>query len=96
MNLALSALDRETVSGPLNLTAPSPVTNAEFSRTLAGELHRPGIMRAPALAMRLLLGEMADSLILGGQRVLPRKAEAEGYVFRYPHRAPAIHSIYGG
>jgi uncharacterized protein (TIGR01777 family) len=96
VNLALSALDRETVSGPLNLTAPSPVTNAEFSRTLAGELHRPGFMRAPAFAMRLLLGEMADSLILGGQRVLPRKAEAEGYVFRYPHLAPAIHSIYGG
>lgn len=96
VNLALSALDRETVSGPLNLTAPSPVTNAEFSRTLAGELHRPGFMRAPAFAMRLLLGEMADSLILGGQRVLPRKAEAEGYVFRYPHLAPAMHSIYGG
>ena len=53
-------------------------------------------MRAPAFAMRLLLGEMADSLILGGQRVLPRKAEAGGYAFRYAHLAPAIHSIYGG
>ena len=52
-------------------------------------------MRAPAFAMRLLLGEMADALLLGGQRVLPRKAEAEGYAFRYPHLAPALHAIYG-
>ena len=95
MNLALLALDRDTVSGPLNLTAPTPVTNAEFARTLAAELRRPGFLRAPAFAMRLLLGEMADALILGGQRVLPRKAEAEGYAFRYTHLAPALHSVYG-
>lgn len=95
VNLALLALDRDTVSGPLNLTAPSPVTNAEFARTLAGELRRPGFLRAPAFAMRLLLGEMADALILGGQRVLPRKAEAEGYAFRYAHLAPALHAVYG-
>ena len=95
VNLALWALERDTVSGPLNLTAPTPVTNEEFSRTLAAELRRPGFMRAPAFAMRLLLGEMADALILGGQRVLPRKAQAEGYAFRYPHLAPALHAIYG-
>ena len=95
VNLALWALERDTVSGPLNLTAPTPVTNAEFSRTLAGELRRPGFMRAPAFAMRLLLGEMADSLMLGGQRVLPRKAEAEGYPFRYAYLAPALHAVYG-
>jgi uncharacterized protein (TIGR01777 family) len=95
VSMALWALDSEGVNGPLNVTAPSPVTNAEFSRTLADELRRPGFMRAPAFAMRLLLGEMADALILGGQRVLPRKAGAEGYTFRYAHLAPALHAIYG-
>ena len=95
VNLALWALDRDMVNGPLNLTAPTPVTNEEFSRTLADELRRPGFMRAPTFALRLLLGEMADALLLGGQRVLPRKAEAEGYAFRYPHLAPALHAIYG-
>jgi uncharacterized protein len=95
VNLALLALDRDTLSGPLNLTAPTPVTNAEFARTLASELRRPAFVHAPAFALRLLLGEMADALILGGQRVLPRKAEAEGYTFRYAHLAPALHAIYG-
>ena len=95
VNLALWALDSDAVSGPLNLTAPEPVTNNEFSRALAEELGRPGFLRAPAFAMRLLLGEMADALVLGGQRVLPRKAEAGGYAFRYPYLGPAMHSIYG-
>jgi len=96
VNLVLWSLERDSVSGPLNLTAPTPVTNQEFSRVLAGELHRPGFLRAPAFALRLLMGEMADAIALGGQRVLPRKAEAEGYAFRYAHLAPALHSIYGG
>jgi uncharacterized protein (TIGR01777 family) len=96
INLALWSLERDAVSGALNLTAPAPVTNEEFSRLLAGELHRPGFMRAPAFALRLLLGEMADALLLGGQRVLPRKAESQGYSFRYAHLAPALHAIYGG
>ena len=95
VNLVLWAIDRDTVSGPLNLTAPSPVTNQEFSRILAGELERPGLLRAPAFALRLLMGEMADALVLGGQRVLPRKAEEGGFSFRYPYLSPAVHSIYG-
>jgi NAD dependent epimerase/dehydratase family enzyme len=71
------------------------VTNREFSRILAGELRRPGVLPAPAFALRLLMGEMADALVLGGQRVLPRKAEEGGYSFRYPYLGPAIHAIYG-
>jgi uncharacterized protein (TIGR01777 family) len=95
VNLVLWALERDTVTGPLNLTAPTPVTNQEFSGVLAAELRRPGFLRAPAFALRLLMGEMADALVLGGQRVLPRKAEEGGYAFRYPHLGPAIRSIYG-
>jgi len=82
------------VAGPLNATAPAPVTNEEFSRTLARVLGRPSWLRAPAFALRLVLGEMADALVLGGQRVLPEAAQRNGFVFRYPTLEPALRDIY--
>lgn len=88
------ALTTTAVSGPLNLTAPSPVTNNEFARTLGGVLGRPAYMRAPAFALKLVLGEMADELILEGQRVLPACAEALRYGFKYSTLEPALHAIY--
>lgn len=88
------AIANETVMGALNLTAPNPVTNAEFARALGAALHRPAWLRAPAFALRLLLGEMADALVLGGQRVLPHKAAALGFGFSYEHLAAALHAIY--
>lgn len=94
VGLVLWALERDSVVGPLNLTAPTPVTNKEFSRTLASELRRPNRMHAPAPVLRLVLGEMADALILGGQRVLPRKAEVEGFTFRFAHLSPVLHALY--
>ena len=84
-----------TVVGPINLTAPEPVRNAEFARALGRALHRPAIVPAPAFAMRLLLGEMADAMILGGQRVLPAKAQSLGFSFRYPTLDRALSAIYG-
>jgi uncharacterized protein (TIGR01777 family) len=95
VGLVLWALERDSIVGPLNLTAPSPVTNIEFSRVLANELHRPAVLRAPAPVLRLVLGEMADALLLGGQRVLPRKAEADGFTFRFDHLSPVLHALYG-
>ena len=95
VGLVLWALERDSIVGPLNLTAPSPVTNKEFSRVLANEFHRPAVLRAPAPALRLILGEMADALLLGGQRVLPRKAEADGFTFRFDHLSPVLHALYG-
>ena len=83
------------VEGPVNLTAPNPVTNAEFARTLGRVLHRPSILPAPAFALRLLLGEMADALVVGGQRVLPAVATARGFTFRYPNLEAALRHIYG-
>jgi uncharacterized protein (TIGR01777 family) len=83
------------VSGPLNATAPAPVSNADFARTLGRVLRRPAIMPAPAFALRLALGEMADAMVLGGQRVLPAKAESLGFRFSYPALEPALASIYG-
>ena len=90
------ALDTQTVSGPLNLTAPHPVTNREFARTLAKVLNRPALAPAPAFALRLMLGEMADALILSGQKVLPEKAVERGFEFRYSDLEPALRAIYGG
>jgi len=88
------ALTTTDVSGPLNLTAPSPVTNNEFARTLGRVLGRPAFMRAPAFALKLMLGEMADGLILEGQRVLPARAKALRYGFTYSTLEPALHAIY--
>ena len=88
------ALTTTAVSGPLNLTAPSPVTNNEFARTLGGVLGRPAYVRAPAFALKLVLGEMADGLILEGQRVLPACAEALRYGFKYSTLEPALQAIY--
>jgi uncharacterized protein (TIGR01777 family) len=77
------ALRTPAVSGPLNATAPLPVTNAEFSRALGRAIHRPSALPAPAFALRLALGEMADALLLSGARVVPAKAERHGFSFRY-------------
>ncbi len=87
------ALASPAVTGALNVTAPAPVTNEEFSRTLARVLHRPSWLRAPAFALRLALGEMADALVLGGQRVLPDVATRNGFVFRYPTLESALREI---
>ena len=84
------ALASASVTGPLNATAPNPVTNREFAKTLGRVLRRPAFMPTPALALRLALGEMADEMLLGGQRVLPAKAQALGFTFRYPRLEPAL------
>jgi uncharacterized protein (TIGR01777 family) len=88
------ALATQDVSGPLNVTAPGPVTNEEFSQTLGRALGRPSWLRAPSFALRLVLGEMADALVLGGQRVLPDIAQRRGFVFRYPSLEAALKEIY--
>jgi uncharacterized protein (TIGR01777 family) len=89
------ALANETIAGPLNLTAPAPVTNAEFTRALGSALHRPALVPAPAIALRLALGEMADALLLTGQRVLPAKAQGHGYRFKFETADAALQDIYG-
>jgi uncharacterized protein (TIGR01777 family) len=88
------ALMTPTIQGPVNATAPEPVTNAEFARTLGRALRRPAVVAAPAFALRLALGEMADALILGGQRVLPAKGESLGFSFRYATLDAALAAVY--
>ncbi len=82
----LHALTTTSVSGPLNLTAPQPVTIAELTKALGTLLHRPTFATVPAFALSLALGrQMAGEMLLGGQRVLPKKLEQSGYAFRYPY-----------
>jgi hypothetical protein len=82
----------EGARGPVNATGPSPVTNAEFSKALGLALKRPSFLPAPAFALRLALGEMADALLLSGQRALPVRATDLGFSFRYSNIDEALAS----
>src|SRR5258708_23340388 len=86
--------DTPAVRGPVNVTAPHPVTNAEFSRALGRAMHRPALVPAPAFALKILLGEMADAR-LPVQRALPGLSLAHGYHFRYPEIDIAFRGIFG-
>jgi uncharacterized protein (TIGR01777 family) len=90
VRMILWALDNEAVQGVYNATAPEPVTNRDFTRALGRAMHRPSIMPAPAFALRLLFGQMADEVLLGGQRVMPARAAREGFVFEAPNLARAL------
>ena len=75
------------------MTGPAPVTNAEFAKALGRALHRPSVMPTPAFALRLALGEMADALLLSGQRALPVRAIDLGFRFRYANIDEALASV---
>jgi len=91
------AVNFAPISGVLNVVSPQPVTNAEFTKTLASALHRPAIFPAPPFALRLALGrEMADALLLASQRVVPKKLDQIGYAFRYSKLMSALATIVSG
>jgi hypothetical protein len=83
------------LSGAVNGVAPNPVTNAEFTRTLAAALHRPAIFPMPEFALRLLFGEMGE-ILLASQRVMPQAAQAAGFTFRFPELAGALADVLKG
>jgi uncharacterized protein (TIGR01777 family) len=89
VGIYLAALDDAGWQGPVNATAPHPVTNAEFSKALGRALHRPAVLPIPGLALRALYGEMAV-IVTTGQRAVPRKALAYGYQFEHPDLAEAL------
>lgn len=90
------ALSSATLSGPVNATAPAPVTNAEFARTLGAVLRRPAILPAPRPALELVLGrELAQEVLLASQRVLPARATADGYDFVHRDLESALRSVLG-
>ncbi|HEV8578487.1 MAG TPA: TIGR01777 family oxidoreductase [Thermoanaerobaculia bacterium] len=85
-------LEHDDARGPFNLTAPRPLTNRDFSRALGKALHRPSLAPAPAFALRLLLGEMADA-VLSGQRAVPHRLLEHGYIFRFPEALAALRDL---
>jgi uncharacterized protein (TIGR01777 family) len=93
VGLLKAAISDEKASGPVNVVAPTPVRNSEFTQVLASALHRPAIFPAPAFALRLLLGEMADALLLSSQQVRSDHVPTATYHFRYENLEPALHAI---
>lgn len=94
VRLVTWAIITDTTRGPVNATAPAPVTNREFSKALGRAMKRPSVLPAPAFALRLVLGEMADALLLGGQRALPVRASDLGFVFSFPNVDAALGEIF--
>jgi uncharacterized protein (TIGR01777 family) len=87
------ALENANITGALNVVSPQPVTNAQFTKFLAAALHRPALFPAPAFALRLLLGEMADALLLSSQRALPAQLQQLNHQFLHVDLAAAIAAI---
>jgi hypothetical protein len=90
------ALLETALVGPVNAVVPNPVTNAEFSRSLADVLRRPAFLPVPAALLRLVLGEMADELLLASARVLPSRLLAVGYRFKHPELEAALRHLLKG
>jgi len=90
VEIVCAAIEDNRFSGPINVVAPNPVRNSEFTRSAGAALHRPSFLVAPAFALRLALGEMADELLLVSQRVEPKRLEELGYPFRLPELRPAL------
>jgi len=86
-------LDHENIRGPVNLVSPRPVTNREFTKTLAKVLRRPALFPVPVFVLRLFFGEMADALLLLSARVTPKRLLESGYVFQYPELSSALHHL---
>jgi NAD dependent epimerase/dehydratase family enzyme len=88
-------LETDLLRGPVNLVAPKPVTNEEFTKTLGSVLSRPTIFPVPAFVMKLVFGQMADEVLLASQRVEPTKLVTSGYPLQYSDLRKALQSILG-
>ncbi len=93
---AIRFLLTHPVSGPVNLTAPQPVTNAVFTEALAAAVHRPAFLTVPAPAMRLALGELGRVGVLAGQRAVPRVLERAGFAYSHPDLPSALQAAIAG
>jgi NAD dependent epimerase/dehydratase family enzyme len=88
-------LQHPEIDAAVNVTAPEPATSATFAHKFGHVLHRPAIAPLPAVAARLMLGEMADELLLPSQRVLPARLQAAGFAFSQPALEPALQAAVG-
>ena len=89
----LFVIDTPALTGPVNTTTPTPVTNREFTKTLGRVLRRPTIAPAPGFVLRLLFGELADAALLASARVLPRRLREAGFAFRFPELEAALRHL---
>jgi len=89
----MHCMNNPQVSGPVNATAPKPVSNAQFSASLGAVLNRPAVLPMPGFMVKLLFGEMGEELLLQGQYVLPNKLLASGYLFQYSDLEKALQQI---
>ena len=89
----LHALENDTLRGPVNVVAPHPATNYDFTKTLGHVLSRPTIFPLPAFAARLMFGEMADATLLASQRVEPARLKESGFAFKYPELEGALRHV---
>lgn len=88
------AIEKNSLSGPVNAVSPNPVTNSHFTSILGSALHRPALFPAPRPVLRLALGEMADALLFSSQRVIPQKLQSSGYQFRHSDLKEAFQSLF--
>jgi uncharacterized protein (TIGR01777 family) len=95
VSAVLFCLDHTSLSGPMNLCGPTPATNAEFSLALGKVLRRPAVLPAPAIALRLLMGEAADLTLLASQRASPERLQRAGFVFQHPTAEEALRAVLG-
>jgi NAD dependent epimerase/dehydratase family enzyme len=96
VDLILRAMADPAWVGPINGTAPEPVTNRAFAKALAGALRRPAWLAVPGWPLKMLLGDMARELLLAGPRVVPQAALAAGFAFRYPDLDTALADFFPG
>jgi uncharacterized protein (TIGR01777 family) len=89
------AINEESLSGPVNVVAPYPITNREFTKTLGNVLRRPTFFPLPAFAARWAFGEMADALLLASARAEPQHLLATGFSFRHAELDAALHALLG-
>lgn len=90
----LHALTEPALAGPVNATAPAPVTNRAFTAALGRALHRPAVLAVPGIALRVAVGsDLASEMVLAGQRVLPARLTASGYAFRHPDIDTALSAV---
>jgi uncharacterized protein (TIGR01777 family) len=93
VGLILHAIATPDLQGPVNGTAPQPVTNRDFTAAIGKVLRRPSVLPVPAWPLKALLGDFAKELLFSGQRVLPEAALTSGYAFRYPTLEGALENV---
>jgi uncharacterized protein (TIGR01777 family) len=96
VGIARHALESAELTGAVNAVAPSPVRNSEFTKVLGKVLRRPTMFPAPAFALKLALGEMAEALLLSSQRVIPARLQEQGYRFQHPTLEAALRAVLKG